>query len=278
MNNRIYPCLWFREKAEEAAAYYASIFRNFTIQSQNKLVTILNTGDGQMMLLNGNRSFPFNPSISFYVVCETEEELNEYWPKLLEGGHVLMELGKYEWSPRYGWLSDKYGVNWQLTVDLLSEVAQRVTPTLMFTGAQAGRAREAIEKLVALFPGSHVRGILLYAAGEQDAGLIKHTQFTLGGYGMMAMDSSFMHGFAFNESVSFVISCETQEEIDKYWGALTEGGEESMCGWLKDAYGISWQVVPSVLPVLMNDPERSKRVIQAMLKMRKFNINELKEA
>ena len=81
--------------------------------------------------------------------------------------------------------------------------------------------------------------------------------------------------FQFNESVSFVVNCDSQQEIDHYWEKLTEGGEESMCGWLKDKYGVSWQIVPSILPELMNDPERSKKVIQAFLQMRKFNIEAL---
>lgn len=84
--------------------------------------------------------------------------------------------------------------------------------------------------------------------------------------------------FEFNESVSFVIECESQEEIDHYWYKLTEGGSESMCGWLKDKFGISWQVVPSVLGSLMNDPERGPRVMQAFLKMKKFEIDVLLNA
>lgn len=84
--------------------------------------------------------------------------------------------------------------------------------------------------------------------------------------------------FTFNESVSFVIECETQEEIDYYWNTLTEGGKESMCGWLKDKYGVSWQVVPSMLGSLMNNPEKGPRVMQAFLKMKKFIIQDLLDA
>lgn len=84
--------------------------------------------------------------------------------------------------------------------------------------------------------------------------------------------------FQFNEAVSFVVDCENQEEIDYYWNKLTEGGEESMCGWLKDKFGLSWQIVPTILPELMSDPERSGRVIQAFMQMRKFDIAKLMEA
>lgn len=84
--------------------------------------------------------------------------------------------------------------------------------------------------------------------------------------------------FKFNEAVSFVVDCDTQEEIDYYWDKLTEGGEESMCGWLKDKYGLSWQIVPAILGELMSDPEKGQRVVQAFLQMKKFNIEKLKQA
>ncbi|MES2560036.1 MAG: VOC family protein [Bacteroidota bacterium] len=84
--------------------------------------------------------------------------------------------------------------------------------------------------------------------------------------------------FAFTEAVSFVIDCETQEEIDYYWNKLTEGGQESMCGWLKDKFGVSWQVVPTILGKLMSDPEKGQRVVQAFMKMKKFDIEALKNA
>jgi predicted 3-demethylubiquinone-9 3-methyltransferase (glyoxalase superfamily) len=84
--------------------------------------------------------------------------------------------------------------------------------------------------------------------------------------------------FNFTEAVSFVVDCETQEEIDYYWNRLTEGGQESMCGWLKDKFGVSWQIVPAVLGKLMSDPEKGQRVIQAFLKMKKFDIKALENA
>jgi len=96
-------------------------------------------------------------------------------------------------------------------------------------------------------------------------------------------DSTFMalNGgphFTFNEATSFVVNCDTQEEIDYYWEKLTQGGEESMCGWLKDKYGLSWQIVPSILEKLVSDPEKGQRVVQAFLKMRKFDIQTLLNA
>lgn len=91
----------------------------------------------------------------------------------------------------------------------------------------------------------------------------------------MAMESSLMHDFSFNETFSFVVECDDQKEIDFFWDKLTEGGEESQCGWLKDKYGVSWQIIPAILNELMSDPAKSERVINAFLKMRKFNIEKL---
>jgi predicted 3-demethylubiquinone-9 3-methyltransferase (glyoxalase superfamily) len=93
------------------------------------------------------------------------------------------------------------------------------------------------------------------------------------------MDGPGVHDFTFNEAVSFVVSCDTQDEIDYHWQKLTaDGGQESQCGWLKDKFGVSWQVVPSILGRLMSDPEKGQRVVQAFLKMKKFNIQALLEA
>lgn len=100
--------------------------------------------------------------------------------------------------------------------------------------------------------------------------------FELNGKKFMGLNGGPM--FKFNEALSFVVDCETQGEIDYYWEKLTEGGEESMCGWLKDKFGLSWQIVPSILGELMNDPKRGQRVMDALMKMKKFDIEKLKQA
>lgn len=100
--------------------------------------------------------------------------------------------------------------------------------------------------------------------------------FELNGKKFMALNGG--PHFKFNEAVSFVVECDTQEEIDHYWNKLTEGGSESMCGWLKDKYGVSWQIVPAILGKLMSDPEKAPRVVQAFLQMKKFDIEALLKA
>jgi predicted 3-demethylubiquinone-9 3-methyltransferase (glyoxalase superfamily) len=279
MQNEIYPCLWLDGKAKEAAEFYCSIFSNTKIKEENPLVVTIESNEQRFMLLNGGPMFTINPSISFFVVCETEEETNQAWEKLLEGGSVLMPLDQYDWSTKYGWLQDKYGVNWQLSFGKMEDVGLKFSPSLLFCGQQNGRAEEAIRFYTSIFQPSNITGILKYAANDNETvGNIKHAQFSLGKHVFMAMDSSYPHAFSFNEGVSFVVECETQGEIDYYWEKLSAVPEAEQCGWLKDQFGISWQIVPSVLKTLMSDPTRSERVVNAFMQMKKFDIDTLLNA
>jgi predicted 3-demethylubiquinone-9 3-methyltransferase (glyoxalase superfamily) len=276
MNNPIYPCLWFDGKAKEAAEFYCSLFRNSSIISVNPFAVIFESTGQKFMCLNGGPEFAINPSISFYVVCETEKEIDKIWTILLDGGYVLMPYGKYDWSEKYGWLNDRYGVNWQLSMGKIKTIGQKFTPVMMFTGEQNGRAEEAINFYISVFKNSSVRSILRYSKGENEVeGAVQHAQFYLGKHLFMAMDSSLHHNFNFNKAVSFVVDCDSQKEIDYYWDNLTRGGHEDQCGWLTDQFGISWQIVPSILGELMSDIKRSEKVTKAFLQMRKFEIAKL---
>lgn len=276
MNNKIYPCLWFNGNAKEAAEFYTSVFKNSEITSENQYVTVFESLGQKFMCLNAGPEFTFNPCISFFVVCETEEETDRIWNSLVKGGEVLMALDKYDWSPKYGWLQDRFGVSWQLGFGKIEDVGQKFTPSLLFTGSQNGRAEDAINYYTSIFKNSKIEGVMKYAEGMGDTvGNIAHAQFRLNDQVFMAMDSSLMHQFSFNEAISLVVDCNDQEEIDYFWNSLTKDGEESQCGWLKDKFGVSWQIVPSILDELMNDPSRSQRVVDAFLKMKKFDIEKL---
>jgi predicted 3-demethylubiquinone-9 3-methyltransferase (glyoxalase superfamily) len=290
---RITPFLWFDNQAEEAANFYISLFKN------SKIVTLTRWGEAgpgprgsvltvgfelagqEFIALNGGPQFKFNPSISFFVICETEAEVDALWQKLSEAGSTLMELQKYDWSEKYGWLSDRYGLSWQICLGKLSDVGQKITPSLLFVGKQHGRAEEAIRFYTSVFEPSSLAGILRYGPGEgEPEGTVKHAQFVLEGCVFMVMENSFAHGFTFNEAVSFAVDCKDQSEVDAFWEKLSAGGEEGRCGWLKDKFGLSWQVTPAILPQLLNDPDRAKadRALLAMLQMKKFDIEKLKAA
>jgi predicted 3-demethylubiquinone-9 3-methyltransferase (glyoxalase superfamily) len=278
-SNKIYPCLWFDGKAKEAADFYCSVFKDSVITSENQIVVTFESYGQKFMCLNGGPEFVINPSVSFYVICDTEEEIEGIYKKLMEGGSELMSLDKYDWSKKYAWVQDKFGVTWQLSFGGMEQIRQKITPVMMFTGKQCGKAEQAIHFYTSAFKGSDIIGIVKYAKNDNDTeGTVKHAEFTLGNQAFMAMDSSFMHNFTFNEAVSFVVDCETQEEIDYYWGRLTFCGEEVQCGWLKDKFGVSWQIVPAILSGLMSDPLRSERVTKAFLQMKKFDIEKLLKA
>ncbi|HBC78507.1 MAG TPA: hypothetical protein DEO60_14275 [Bacteroidales bacterium] len=278
-SNLIYPCIWFDGRAKEAADLYCSVFNNSAVTYENPTVVIMESNGQKFMFLNGGPEFTLNPSISFYVICETEQEIDNFYKKLIVGGSELMPFDKYDWSKKYVWLQDKFGVNWQLSYGGMEKIVQKFTPVLMFTERIAGKAEQAFRFYTSIFEGSEIIGIMRYSKGDNDTeGTVKHAEFTLGGQQFMAMDSSMMHRFSFNEAVSFVIECETQEEIDYYWGRLTFCGEEVQCGWLKDRFGVSWQIVPKVLYELMNDRSRSERVTKAFLQMKKFDIEKLLKA
>ena len=280
MNHKIYPCFWFDGQAKAASEFYCSIFGNSEITVDTPMVVNFNLNGQKFMGLNGGPQFKINRSISIFAMCETDEETNNAWQRLSEGGSVLMPLDKYPWSEKYGWLQDRYGVSWQIAQGKLEDVhGQKFTPCFLFTGPQHGRAEEALKFYTTTFQPSSVSGILHNATGDTEPeGTVKHAQFIINNYVMMVMDSVGPHAFNFNEAFSFVVECETQQEIDYYWGKFAEGGEESRCGWVKDKFGVWWQVVPTILGKLMSDPTRAQKVMQAFMQMKKFDIKKLEEA
>jgi len=172
------------------------------------------------------------------------------------------------------------GVNWQLYKGEKAE--QKYVPTLMFINDNNGKCQEAMDYYINIFPNSKINTINYYPPeAHADAGNIVHAQFTINNYQLFAMDSAADYQFNFSEANSLVVMTADQEETDRYWEALVaNGGSESQCGWLKDRYGLSWQIVPHRLITLMNDPDHQKaqNVVEAMLKMRKIIISDLERA
>ncbi len=276
MNNNIYPCLWSDGKAKESAEFYCSVFKNSGILVENPLVVKYELAGLKVMGLNGGPQFKINPSISLFALCETIEDTDEAWNKLLEGGKVLMPIDKYPWSERYGWLQDKYGMTWQISVVYKAGDPLKITPSMLFTANQFGRAAEAIQLYSSIFKNSATSVFYPYPEGDTNAGKTMYAEFKIDGYDLIAMDGPGEHAYTFNEAVSLVVDCNSQEEIDHYWNALTaDGGQESMCGWLKDKFAVSWQIVPAVLGKLMSDPAKAPKVMQVVLQSRKFDIASL---
>lgn len=287
---KIITHLWFDKEAKEAIKLYSSLFSNSKIKN---ISTITGTPSGdsdiitfqllgqEFMAINAGPYFKFNPAISLFVEFNNEKEIIKVWNKLVDEGKILMEFDKYEWADKYGWLQDKYGLSWQLSWSKDRKTDQKITPFLMFTQKRAGMAKEAIETYTKIFPNSKIEMIVPYEKGDGDKeGFIKHSRFSLNGQNFMSIDSSLKHEFVFNESISFIVNCGDQKEIDYYWEKLSAVPEAEQCGWLKDKYGVSWQIVPTVMNEMMASKDKKKlaRVTEAFLKMKKFDISVLKRA
>lgn len=295
---RITPHLWFDKEAKEAARFYASIFPNSKVTN---VTTIRNTPSGDcdvvsfelsgqpLMAISAGPYFKFNPSVSFLLNFDpsrdnrARENLDSLWNKLSQGGTVLMELGKYPFSERYGWVQDKYGLSWQLILtNPEGEERPFITPFLMFVGAVCGKAEEASNFYMSVFQNSKRGAIARHPKGAEPdkEGTIMFTDFMLGNQWFAAIDSAHAHRFSFNGAVSFMVPCDTQEEIDYYWEKLSAVPEAEQCGWLKDKYGLSWQIVPAVMGEMMKDKDEKKiaKVTEAFLQMKKFDIAKLKKA
>lgn len=269
----MYPCLWFDGNAKEAATFYCSVFNNSKIISDTPLVVQFAIEGKKIMGLNGGPMFTINPSISFFVTLPTVEEIETAWNKLADGGNIMMALDTYPWAQKYGWVVDKFGMTWQLMLGSLPEGAPKIIMSFLFAGQQYGRAQEAINFYTTTFPHSHIHHIELYQENEpQPAGYLKFGHFTMLQEMFAAMDGIGDHQFQFNEAVSLVVQCDTQAEIDNYWEILTRDGKESQCGWLTDKFGVSWQIVPSILSKLMTTPGKAGSVTQAFMKMKKMDI------
>ncbi|MDZ7291372.1 MAG: VOC family protein [candidate division KSB1 bacterium] len=295
---KIVPHLWYDKEAKEAAEFYCSIFPDSKVTN---ITTLHDTPSGEcdvvsfelsgqpFMAISAGPLFKFNPSVSFFVNFDpsrdknARQNLDATWEKLSNGGMALMPLDKYPFSERYGWVQDKYGLSWQLILtNPDGEERPFIVPSLLFVGAVCGKAEEATDFYLSVFRNSK-RGIIArYPKGmEPDKeGTIMFTDFMIENQWFAAMDSAHEHKFAFNEAISFIVSCDTQQEIDYYWEKLSAVPEAEQCGWLKDKYGLSWQITPAVLQEMMRDgtQEQIARVTQAFLKMKKFDLAELQKA
>lgn len=279
MNNKIFPCFWMDGNAKEAALFYCKVFKETGIVGDNPYVCMIKSAGQKLMFLNGGPHYKVNPSISIYVNLLNEQEVNETWGSLAEEGNIMMPLDKYPWAAKYGWIQDKFGLNWQIALGTPESASQKFTPFFTFTGTQFGRAEEAVNFYTSFFTGSSIIGIKKHKEDPtSDSETVLHAQFQLCKQVFMAIDSGAPHQFQFDPGISLVINCQSQDEIDYYWENLLSGGKESMCGWLSDRFGVSWQVVPDKLGEWMRDSERSKRVSGAFMQMKKLDWDMLENA
>lgn len=299
-NQKIGYNLWFDTQAEEAAKFYTSLFNNSKMGRISRYPStgqeIHGKAEGTVMVaefeienqhftaLNGGSDFKFNPSISFFINRETPTEIDVLWEKLIDGGEVLMALDKYPFSEHYGWLQDKFGVSWQLILARKDgDWRPPIIPSLLFVGDQCGRAEEAINFYTEIFKNSKIGNLARYEAQHKSnkEGTLMYGDFMLNGQWFAAMDSAQEHHFQFNEAISLIVSCDNQDEVDYYWNKLNKDGDPKaqQCGWLKDKFGVSWQIVPKILSEFMSgNDKKAQRTMKAMLQMKKLDIDTLTNA
>lgn len=295
---KLVPHLWFDKEAQEAAKFYTSIFPDSKIINKT---TLKNTPSGDtdivtfevngftFMAISAGPLFKINPSVSFMVNFDPSQDkdaksrIEKVWGGLSDGGKVLMPFEKYDFSEKYGWIEDKYGVSWQLMLtNPEGEPRPFIIPSFLFVKNVCGKAEEATDFYISVFKNSKRGSLVRYPAGmgAEKQGTVMFTDFMLERQWFAAMDSAQKHEFGFNEGVSIIVNCENQDEINYFWDKLSAVPEAEQCGWLKDKYGVSWQIVPSTMNEIMaqGTPEQIKRVTAAFLQMKKFDIAELEKA
>lgn len=285
------PHLWYDKEAKEAALLYISLFEESKLLSAS---TIENTPSGnteivsfelagqQFSAISAGPYFKFNPSISLMVSCSSAEEVDAKWRVLSEGGIELMPLGEYPFSKRYAWIQDRYGLSWQLMLVADRQITQKISPNFLFSSDACGKAEEAVRYYTEVFEESAIDFVSRYANGEaaSQKAKINFAAFRLFGYEFSAMDNGYDVDYGFNEAFSIMLKCSSQKEIDYYWDKLSAVPEAEQCGWVKDKFGVSWQIVPHNLDEIFSKGTREEinRVTHAFLKMKKFDLEALEKA
>jgi len=288
---KIVPHLWYDKEAKEAALFYISLFEQSKLVytkviknpppfSDSEIVSFELAGQ-KFIAISAGDYYKLNSAISLMVACSTSEELDKLWEALSEGGTELMPLGEYPFCKRYAWVQDRYGLSWQLMLVEEGQKVQKITPNLLFSDGVCGKTEEAIKYYAEVFENSEIGKISRYGEGEavSSKAKVNYAAFKLDGYALSAMDNGYDVDFTFNEAFSFIINCKDQKEIDYFWDKLSAVPEAESCGWCKDKFGVSWQVLPSDWEEILFDgtEEQVQRVNEAVLNMKKFDLEVLRK-
>ena len=291
--------LWMHGTGEEAGEFYADALPGGSMEVESRyptegllefqkplagqaLTVAVSVRGQRITLVNAGPDFTPNPSISLMLnfdptdyeggIDAARADLDATWAKLSAGGQVLMELGEYPYSARYGWVQDKYNVSWQLILtDQEGDPRPFLMPSLLFGGPAQNRAAEAVAHYKEVF-GAREGMFVTYPepTGPAAAGAVMFSDIALDDDWVTAMDSGVEQDFSFTPGVSLEWPCDGQEELDRVWDALSAVPEAEQCGWLADKFGVSWQIVPANMGELMSRPN----AFEHMLAMKKLVIDE----
>ena len=292
---RIVPNVWCQGNADDVGSFYAAVLPDTSMDvvasypTENlpefqrdlaglPLVVDVSVGGYRIRLINAGGEYRPTPALSFILnmdprlfkggTGEARTRMATLWEALADGGEVRMPLDEYPHSKLYGWVEDKFGVNWQLMLAAPdTDPRPAVIPQFLFTG-EVAQAQQAIDLYTGLFPGS---GPGMSVPKPADAGGLLFAEFTLAGQWFSAMDGGAGHEFTFTPGLSLEADCADQDEIDTLWEKLSAVPEAEQCGWLVDRFGVSWQIVPQNMGELMQQPGAYQR----MLTMKKLIIADL---
>jgi predicted 3-demethylubiquinone-9 3-methyltransferase (glyoxalase superfamily) len=298
----IVPHLWFDGQVRDAVEFYTHLFPDSEITATSVMedtpggVTFWYTfrlwGE-DFQAIDGGPFFTPNPSVSFFVnvdpsrVPDARAEVDRIAGALAEGGTELMPLGEYPFSPHYAWVQDRFGISWQVMLtNPNGDPRPAIVPCLAFGDSAAGSAAAARARYLEVFDDAVAGSAARFADMDMPDGAppvpddgLAYSDVRLADTWLAMMDTP---GFpdVFNEGISLMIRCDTQEEMDRYWEALSRVPESEQCGWCKDEFGLSWQVVPKELDtmLLQGTPEQAKRVQDAFMPMHKLDLETLRSA
>lgn len=286
----IIPHLWFDREALEAAQIYTSLFPDSHMDWTHDL-TDTPSGDAvlvQFQLANltlaaisAGPYFKLNESTSLMVHFQNKDELDRIFETLSEAGRVLMPLGEYPFNSYYVWFEDQFGLSWQFFYSPENSRAVQLEICLLFSQEQVGQARSFLEKAQAVFPNSQIGTVNHYQENEKQEAkaLINYGELLLNQQRLVVMDHGFGGENSFNEAFSLMVYTDSQEETQRLYQQLSHVPESEQCGWVKDEFGISWQIVPRPLmdAYQILSKEEMKAVHDPILTMKRLNYDEITE-
>ncbi|HFU4450294.1 TPA: VOC family protein [Streptococcus suis] len=280
----IIPHLWYDKDAKEAVAFYVDLFGGkvdwtYTITdtpSGDSDLIQFQLGDMTLAAISAGPYFKLNESMSLMVNVASKDEVTRLYQALSEGGRILMPLGEYPFSPYYVWLEDRFGLSWQLSYAPDLDKPYRFDICLLFSQEQVGLAQPMLDYYKDKLPQASVGQLSFYGEGEAavEAAKLNYAELLVAGQKMIVMDHGYGGEASFNEAFSLMVYVDSQDELNFYYDLLSAVPEAEMCGWVKDQFGISWQIVPRMLMEAYDtaSPEKVKAVNAAVMTMKRLDI------
>ena len=280
----IIPHLWYDTEAKEAAELYVDLFGgkidwNYTITdtpSGHAGLIQFQLGDMTLAAISAGPYFKLNESMSLMVNVASRDDVRRLYEALSDGGRVLMPLAEYPFSPYYVWLEDRFGLSWQLSYAPDLDKPYQFEICLLFSQDQVGLAQPILDYYKDKLPQARLGRLSYYGEGEAAvaAAKLNYAELFIGDQKIIAMDHGYGGVASFNEAFSLMVYVDSQEEADSWYETVSAAPEAEICGWAKDQFGISWQIVPRILMEAYDSasPEQIKAVNAALMTMKRLDI------